>query len=156
MKFFFKIVVIIIAIVLITNTGIININADTVDNAITNILNTVLPQHLLLINAWTDTNMSSGYVFYEDNTVTITYANFNIPIVNVPFNGEIQGTYTTEEIDNTNYVTLTYSVFNQQITKKYRYNIDNDILTLVDPENGNAWTYFAVSSLVDPNEITTN
>ncbi len=99
------------------------------------------PQSKQLVARWTDSNNLSGYDFHDDGTVDITYINFTIPIVNMPFNGNVSGSYTTEKVDDVNYVTLNYTVFSKTIQKKYKYNIEESVLTLTDPDNGTQTVY---------------
>lgn len=105
-------------------------------------VNMVIPQSYLLQDKWADTNNMSGYEFKDDGTVVITYANFNIPIINVPYNGIINGLYQTNKVDGINYVTINFSVFSQNIVKEYRYKIDNYVLTMIDAESGDTFTYY--------------
>lgn len=99
------------------------------------------PQSKQLVARWTDSNNLSGYDFHDDGTVDITYINFTIPIVNMPFNGNVSGSYTTEKVDDVNYVTLNYTVFSKTIQKKYKYSIEESVLTLTDPDNGSQTIY---------------
>lgn len=99
------------------------------------------PQSKQLVARWTDSNNLSGYDFHDDGTVDITYINFTIPIVNLPFNGNVSGSYTTEKVDDVNYVTLNYTVFSKTIQKKYKYNIEESVLTLTDPDDGKQTVY---------------
>lgn len=99
------------------------------------------PQSKQLVARWTDSNNLSGYDFHDDGTVDITYINFTIPIVNMPFNGNVSGSYTTEKVDDVNYVTLNYTVFSKTIQKKYKYSIEESVLTLTDPDNGSQTVY---------------
>ncbi len=96
-----------------------------------------------LIGKWSDANNLSGYEFHEDGTVDITYVNFTIPILNIPFNGTIEGVYTTEKVDDVNYVTLSYTLYvsTESITKKYQYSVDGSSLTLTDPDDGKSSVY---------------
>lgn len=99
------------------------------------------PQSKQLVAKWTDSNELSGYDFHDDGTVDITYLNFTVPILNIPFNGTVNGSYTTEKVDDVNYVTLTYTIFAKSIEKKYQYSIDDSVLTLTDPDNGEVTKY---------------
>lgn len=94
-----------------------------------------------LVAKWTDSNNLSGYSFHDDGTVDITYMNFTVPIVNLPFNGTVNGSYTTEKVDDVNYVTLNYTIFSKTIQKKYQYKVEDSVLTLTDPDDGSSTTY---------------
>ncbi|MDD6022161.1 MAG: hypothetical protein ACI4GA_01800 [Acutalibacteraceae bacterium] len=104
------------------------------------------PQSKQLVAKWTDSNNLSGYTFHEDGTVNITYINFTVPIVNMPFNGTVDGSYTTEKVDGVNYVTLNYTIWSKTIQKKYQYCIENSVLTLTDPDNGSQTVYIKGNS----------
>lgn len=104
------------------------------------------PQSKQLVAKWTDSNNLSGYNFHDDGTVNITYINFTVPIVNMPFNGTIDGSYTTEKVDGVNYVTLNYTVWSKTIQKKYQYEVKDSVLTLTDPDNGSATVYIKSGS----------
>lgn len=104
------------------------------------------PQSKQLVAKWTDSNNLSGYNFHDDGTVNITYINFTVPIVNMPFNGTIDGSYTTEKVDGVNYVTLNYTVWSKTVQKKYQYEVKDSVLTLTDPDNGSATVYIKSGS----------
>lgn len=103
------------------------------------------PQSKQLVAKWTDSNNLSGYNFHDDGTVNITYINFTVPIVNMPFNGTVDGSYTTEKVDGVNYVTLNYTVWSKTIQKKYQYEVKDSVLTLTDPDNGCSATVYIKS-----------
>lgn len=104
------------------------------------------PQSKQLVAKWTDSNNLSGYNFHDDGTVNITYINFTVPIINMPFNGTVDGSYTTEKVDGVNYVTLNYTVWSKTIQKKYQYEVKDSVLTLTDPDNGSATVYIKSGS----------
>ncbi len=104
------------------------------------------PQSKQLVAKWTDSNNLSGYNFHDDGTVNITYINFTVPIVNMPFNGTIDGSYTTEKVDGVNYVTLNYTIWSKTVQKKYQYEVKDSVLTLTDPDNGSATVYIKSGS----------
>lgn len=104
------------------------------------------PQSKQLVAKWTDSNNLSGYNFHDDGTVNITYINFTVPIVNMPFNGTVDGSYTTEKVDGVNYVTLNYTVWSKTVQKKYQYEVKDSVLTLTDPDNGSATVYIKSGS----------
>lgn len=113
------------------------------------------PQSKQLVAKWTDSNNLSGYDFHDDGTVDITYINFTVPIINLPFNGTVSGSYTTEKVDDVNYVTLNYTVFSKTIQKKYKYSIEESVLTLTDPDN-DSQTVYIKSSTESSSQSTSN
>lgn len=107
---------------------------------------TLQSQSKQLVAKWTDSNNLSGYNFHDDGTVDITYMNFTVPIVNLPFNGTVSGSYTTEKVDGVNYLTLNYTIFAKTIQKKYQYQVDGSVLTLTDPDDSSVTTYIKATS----------
>ncbi len=107
---------------------------------------TLQPQSKQLVAKWVDSNNLSGYTFHDDGTVNITYINFTVPIINMPFNGTVDGSYTTEKVDDENYVTLNYTIWSKTIQKKYKYEVVDSVLNLTDPDTGNTTTYIKSGS----------
>ena len=91
-----------------------------------------------ILGKWMDSSNMSGYDFQEEGIVELTYANFTVPVVNIPFTGTVKGTYSLGE-DNT--LTITYSIYNKSITKTYTYSIEDSALTLVEKESGDRSVY---------------
>lgn len=91
-----------------------------------------------ILGKWMDSSNMSGYDFQEEGIVELTYANFTVPVVNIPFTGTVKGTYSLGE-DNT--LTITYSIYSKSITKTYTYSIEDSALTLVEKESGDRFVY---------------
>ncbi len=91
-----------------------------------------------ILGKWMDSSNMCGYDFQEEGIVELTYANFTVPVVNIPFTGTVKGTYSLGE-DNT--LTITYSIYSKSITKTYTYSIEDSALTLVEKESGNRSVY---------------
>ena len=91
-----------------------------------------------LLGKWMDSSNMSGYEFQEEGIVELTYANFTVPVVNIPFTGSVKGTYSIGE-DNT--LTINYSIYSKSITKSYTYSIEDSTLTMVEKESGNRSMY---------------
>uniref|UniRef100_UPI003FEEE783 hypothetical protein n=1 Tax=Candidatus Fimivicinus sp. TaxID=3056640 RepID=UPI003FEEE783 len=91
-----------------------------------------------ILGKWMDSSNMSGYDFQEEGIVELTYANFTVPVVNIPFTGTVKGTYSLGE-DNT--LTITYSIYSKSITKTYTYSIEDSALTLVEKESGDRAIY---------------
>lgn len=92
-----------------------------------------------IIGKWSDSDGSSGYQFYEDGKVTMTYANFTIPIINIPFQGDVEGTYKINKKDET--ITLTGKFFTQTVNIVYTYSFKGNNLTLTNTQSRKAITY---------------
>lgn len=113
-----------------------------------------------LIGAWRDSTGTVGYEFKEDNLCSITYADVTVPIINIRYNGTIDGAYTTEKKDDgTYYVTITYTIIAKSVTETYIFNVEGDVLTLTSPEDGTSKTLMAytepVATTVAPSAETT-
>ena len=91
-----------------------------------------------LLGKWMDSSNMSGYEFQEEGIVELTYANFTVPVDNIPFTGSVKGTYSIGE-DNT--LTINYSIYSKSITKSYTYSIEDSTLTMVEKESGNRSMY---------------
>lgn len=91
-----------------------------------------------ILGKWMDSSNMSGYDFQEEGIMELTYANFTVPVVNIPFTGTVKGTYSLGE-DNT--LTITYSIYSKSITKTYTYSIEDSALTLVEKESGDRSVY---------------
>ena len=108
------------------------------------------PQSEQLIASWRDSKGLSGYEFHEGGTVTITYVDVVIPVLNIPFNGTITGAYETSETEDTNFVTVKYSIFSKTVEKMYEYHVDKDVLTIIDPETHEESVYMRYEKQPDP------
>lgn len=79
-----------------------------------------------LIGAWTDNANFSGYEFFEDGTMKVTY--FNMSIINLDdiIDGTYTGTYTVEG----DKLTISYTIYSKAIVKTYTFSADETTLTL--------------------------
>ncbi len=90
-----------------------------------------------LIGAWRDSTGTMGYEFKKDNIVAITYADVTIPIINVKYDGTVDGTYTVAKNEAGAYVvTVNYTILSQTLSKSYYFDVQNSSLTLTDVEDG--------------------
>ena len=98
----------------------------------------LMPQSKQLVGKWADSTNSCGYEFKEDGKVTLTFANFKIPVVNLDYTGTIDGVYTTSKDDNGNHhVVVTYTLFTSSISSEYIYKVDKSSLTLTSVDGSN-------------------
>ncbi len=106
-----------------------------------------------LMGAWRDSTGTMGYEFQENGICKITYADVVIPIINYPYNGTIDGTYSVTKDEADNYhVTITYTILSKSITKDYIFNVDGAALNLTDTADGTVTTLIAYT---DPATQTT-
>ena len=103
--------------------------------------------------AWRDSTGTMGYEFLDNNTCKITYADVTIPIINYPYNGTVDGTYTiTEDEAGLYHVTIIFTILSKSITKDYTFTVEGNALTLTDTANGSTTTLLAYT---DPTTQTT-
>ena len=90
-----------------------------------------------LIGAWRDSTGTMGYEFKKDGIVAITYADVTIPIINIRYDGTVDGTYTVAKNESGAYVlTVNYTILSQTLSKSYYFDIDKSSLTLTDVDGG--------------------
>lgn len=99
--------------------------------------NTNVDLSTLIIGKWTDSANMSGYEFFEDGSVVVTYVNLTVPVVNMPINGSTKGTYTLNGSD----LTVKFSIYSKTISKDFTASVENNTLTLVSKEDGGVATY---------------
>ena len=101
------------------------------------------PQQKIL-GAWRDSTGTMGYEFLDNNLCKITYADVTIPIINIKYNGTVDGTYSVSKDDAGSYhVTIIYTILSKSITKDYIFSVDGNALTLTDVANGTVTTLLA-------------
>ncbi len=96
----------------------------------------------LIIGKWTDSANMSGYEFYADGTVEMTYVNLTVPIINIPINGTSRGTYVLEG----DTLTTKFSIYSATIENSYTISVENNSLSMKDREDGETATYSKTSS----------
>ncbi len=96
----------------------------------------------LIIGKWTDSANMSGYEFYADGTVEMTYVNLTVPIINIPINGTSRGTYVLEG----DKLTTKFSIYSATIENSYTISVENNSLSMKDREDGETATYSKTSS----------
>ena len=91
----------------------------------------------LIIGKWMDSANMSGYEFFENGKVTVTYVNLTIPFIELPINGTATGTYTLSD----NNLTVKFSIYSKTITKRFTASATAEELTLRDLDDGDVGTY---------------
>ncbi len=91
----------------------------------------------LILGSWKDSAGMSGYAFYADGTVEMTYVNLTIPVLNWPINGTSKGVYTLEG----DQLTTTFSIYSASITDKFTVSVENNTLKMFDHEDREIATY---------------
>ncbi len=130
-------------------------SAETVTSAETTAMSTTaVPAKSLaeqILGKWMDSAGMSGYEFFSDGRVAITYA--NLEGFNIPFDGTADnGVYTLEG----NRLTVKYSIYTATIDKKYEISIDGDTIYMKDLEDFETATYRRVTtSEAETTEATT-
>ncbi len=100
------------------------------------------PLSELILGQWTDSANMSGYAFYADGTVEMTYVNLVVPIINIPINGTSTGTYTLDG----DKLTTKFSIYSATIENKYTVSVVNNSLSMKDHEDGETATYQRASA----------
>lgn len=90
-----------------------------------------------LYGTWTDSSNMMGYEFLSDGTVNVKYVDLVIPVLNMPVKTTVPGTYTV----NGDEVTVTHSIYGATIRSTYRFSVRDNVLTLVNTEDGNTSTF---------------
>ncbi len=112
----------------------------------------ITPQQKI-IGSWRDSTGTMGFEFLEGGACKITYADVVIPIINYPYNGTIDGTYsiTKDEADNY-HITIIYTILSKSMTKDYIFSVTDNALNLTDVTDGTITTLIAYT---DPATQTT-
>lgn len=82
----------------------------------------------LIIGAWTDNANFSGYEFFEDNTMKVTYFNMSSIGLEDVIDGTYSGTYSLDGSD----LTVSYTIYSKAVTKSYKVEVGENTLTLTD------------------------
>lgn len=90
-----------------------------------------------LYGTWTDSSNMMGYEFISDGTVNVKYVDFTIPVLNMPIKTTVPGTFTVDGDE----VTVIHSVYGATIRTTYRFSVRDNVLTLVNTEDGNTSTF---------------
>ncbi len=99
--------------------------------------------------AWRDSTGTVGYEFLDNNACKITYADVTIPIINITYDGTVDGTYSVSKDEAGLYhVTVIYTILSKSVTKDYIFTVDGNALTLTDAANGTITTLLAYSESV--------
>ncbi len=110
------------------------------------------PLSELILGQWTDSANMSGYAFYADGTVEMTYVNLTVPVVNIPINGVSKGIYTLYG----DKLTTKFSIYSATIENTYTVKVENNSLSMKDHEDGETATYQRSSAAVTTVQSNTN
>lgn len=106
-----------------------------------------LTQEQKILGAWRDSTGTIGYEFLENNACKVTYADVTIPIINITYDGTVDGTYTVSKNDSDALcLTVTYTILSKSITKNYTYTLEGNALTLTDTADGSVTTLLAYTA----------
>jgi len=92
-----------------------------------------------ILGKWMDSTETQGYEFFEDGRVIFTYINVTIPILNIPINDTITGTYTMDTKENT--ITMNGTIFGRPMTWVYDFEISGIELKLTDRDDNKTVIY---------------
>lgn len=94
--------------------------------------------------AWRDSTGTMGYEFLDNGVCKITYADVKIPIINITYDGTVDGTYSVTKDEAGEYhVTVIYTILSKSVTKDYIFAVDGNALTLADTTDGTVTTLLA-------------
>ena len=97
-----------------------------------------------ILGAWRDSTGTMGYEFLENNACKITYADVKIPIINITYDGTVDGTYSvSKEEAGLYHVTVIYTILSKSVTKDYIFSVDGNALTLTDTADSTTTTLLA-------------
>lgn len=103
-----------------------------------------------LIGSWRDSTGMTGYEFKEEGKCVVTFADVKVPILNVNFNGAVDGVYTVAKRDDGNYyVTITYTIYAKSVTKDYMFTVEESALTLQDTTDNSVTVLMAYTAPAD-------
>ncbi len=103
-----------------------------------------------LIGSWRDSTGMTGYEFKEDGKCVVTFADVKVPILNVNFNGAVDGVYTVAKRDDgLYYVTVTYTIYAKSVTKDYMFTVEESALTLTDTQDNSVTVLMAYTAPAD-------
>lgn len=92
-----------------------------------------------LLGKWRDSANMSGFEFFEDGTVNVTYVNISV------VNGTVKGTYTVSG----NTLDVKFSIYTKTVHKSYEVSVIPETeLTLKNKEDGDVSTYSYVKENV--------
>lgn len=103
-----------------------------------------------ILGKWSDSTQMSGYEFFADGSVNLTYVNLTVPVLNFPINGTAKGTYTLNGSD----LTVKFSIYSKTIEKNFTASVENNTLSLYDKEDRETGTYERV--LASSSETTSS
>ncbi len=105
-----------------------------------------LTQEQKILGAWRDSTGTIGYEFLEGGACKITYADVVIPIINIEYNGTVNGTYSlSKDESGIQHLDVTYTILSKSITRNYTYAIDGNAITLTDTSDGSSTVLLAYS-----------
>lgn len=108
-----------------------------------------------LLGSWRDSTGITGYEFKEEGKCVVTFADVTVPILNINYNGSVDGVYTTQKRDDGNYyVTITYTIYSKSVTKDFMFVVEESSLTLTDTSDGTATVYMAYTAESDTTAST--
>lgn len=93
-----------------------------------------------ILGKWTDSAGMSGYEFFENGKVTVTYFNLTVPILNLPLSGTADGTYTLDG----EMLAVSYSIYSKAINYHFYVSFDEsntNQLKLTNQEDGKTSVY---------------
>jgi hypothetical protein len=103
-----------------------------------------LDEQKKVLGQWWDSTKTSGYLFKEDGSVTITAFKLStsLPIVGDKINASYEGVYTLKNDS----VTISYSILGAETTNTYRYAIESGNTLRFTDAQGETLVFFRAQS----------
>ncbi len=90
-----------------------------------------------ILGKWTDSAEMSGYEFFSDGTVEMTYVNLTVPVLNIPVNGRAKGTYKLSG----DKLTTRFSIYSATIEDTFTVSVKGEELSMTNLEELETATY---------------
>lgn len=91
----------------------------------------------LILGKWRDSADMSGFEFFPDGIVEITYVNLTVPVINLPVNGTTKGSYSLEG----DKLTTKFSIYSATIEDTYKVSVKGNELSMTNLEDSETATY---------------
>lgn len=92
-----------------------------------------------LLGTWISASDSGSYVFHEDGSVKVYYPGDKLPVLETNYKGSLDGTYAYDKSEKE--LSITLKIYSKEITNRYTYDIEDNVLTLTNTENNKSNTY---------------
>lgn len=96
------------------------------------------------VGTWISAAGNGSYTFHEDASFRAHNPGEKLPVLKVPYNGTLNGTYAYDKSEKE--ISMTLSVYSKEITCLYTYDFEDDTLILTDKKSGKVSKYNLVAA----------